>query len=60
MPCEDPDALAGAVEELLRDDAGRRELGRRGRERVRTDFSEARIVSRYMDLYDDLIRRGRR
>lgn len=51
VPCEDPAALAGALEGLLRDDDARTELGRRGLARAREDFSEERIVSRYLELY---------
>lgn len=60
VACEDPSALAGAVEELLRDDEARRALGRRGLARLRTDFGVETIVARYLELYDTLTAAGAR
>ena len=51
----DPDALAEAVAALLRDSDGAREMGRRGRERQRSEFDLDVMVRRLEDLYESLL-----
>jgi N-acetyl-alpha-D-glucosaminyl L-malate synthase BshA len=51
VPSADPDALARAVESLIRDPARRAALGQAGRERARRLFSAEAIVPRYEALY---------
>jgi glycosyltransferase involved in cell wall biosynthesis len=56
----DADALAGAVSKLAAglDEAQR--MGRRGRERVLSEFTLDAIVERYVDLYGELAARNSR
>ena len=49
-PC-DPPALAAALSRLLEDDALRRELGRRGRQRVLRRFSYSRMAALTLETY---------
>ena len=51
VPSGDVHALAGAITELLNDPERRRATGQRGRERVRTHFSHARMARSYRALY---------
>jgi glycosyltransferase involved in cell wall biosynthesis len=55
VPPGDSAALADALRRLLGDPALARRLGDAGRERVRTHFSWARIVSRWIQLYRSLV-----
>jgi glycogen(starch) synthase len=48
---QDPDALADAVSELLRDTEGSREMARRARRRVREDFAWPAIAARTDAVY---------
>jgi glycosyltransferase involved in cell wall biosynthesis len=53
------DALASAIEGLLRDPARRRELGRRGREAVFRDYSADATAAETERVYDEIMaRRG--
>lgn len=47
---EDPEALAAAIERLVRNEELRRKLGAGGRERVARDFTEDRMVERYEEV----------
>jgi L-malate glycosyltransferase len=51
VPFGDAAGLAGALERLLGDAAGRAALGRAARERARERFSADSIVPRYIELY---------
>ena len=51
FPPEDPGALADAIQEMLSDPDRRRELGRRGSERVRKEFSAETMARRTLQVY---------
>ncbi len=55
--CEvgDTEAMAARAIQILTDDTHARALGRRGRERVISHFSKAKIVAQYEDLYRELL-----
>lgn len=55
VPCEDPDALAAGMREVLRDTALRAQLVARGTRRAAEDFGESAIVERYRALYRKLL-----
>lgn len=55
----DAEALAAETLRLLEDRAGRRELGRRARERVEAEFSMPAVARRYLELYGEVLARGR-
>jgi glycosyltransferase involved in cell wall biosynthesis len=57
VPARDPPALAGAIEDLLRDPDRRARLAREGRARAR-EFAIEIITARFADLYDHLLRNG--
>ncbi len=59
VPPEDPTALAGALEVLVRDPAERRRLGDAGRACVLERFSVARQAAAFSDLYAELLARSR-
>jgi glycosyltransferase involved in cell wall biosynthesis len=52
-----PDALATGLERLLADPALAKAMGQAGRERVATNFSWDRMVSRYEEFYASHLRR---
>jgi glycosyltransferase involved in cell wall biosynthesis len=52
----DEAALAGALEELLRDPQRARSMGQRGRERRRSEFDLDGVVGRIEELYTELLR----
>jgi glycosyltransferase involved in cell wall biosynthesis len=47
----DIDGLAQQLDELLRDDERRALLGKRARDRVLREFTQARIAQRFYDVY---------
>jgi glycosyltransferase involved in cell wall biosynthesis len=47
----DADALAAAIERLLREPELRRTLARRGREFARSEFLPSRYAERVVDVY---------
>jgi len=51
VPVQDSVAVADAIERLLLDDAGRREMAAAGRRRAETEFSLMTVVSATADLY---------
>jgi glycosyltransferase involved in cell wall biosynthesis len=56
VPPDDPEALAEAIDHLLRDAALRRTFAAAGRRMVEEEFSSARIGAQTVALYDDLRR----
>jgi glycosyltransferase involved in cell wall biosynthesis len=50
----DPRSLSTSIEMLLRDRARAAEMGRRGRDRRRTEFDISATVRRIESLYEDL------
>ena len=60
VPPRDPAALAGAIEELLADPERRGEMGRRGRERRRTEFEIEVAAQRFGELYERLYAESKR
>ena len=52
VPPRDPNALASAVSDLLEDEALRRELGKRGREYIVSDFSIPTMLHSTLDAYE--------
>ncbi len=55
VPCEDPEALARGMREMMRDEALRAHLVERGAHRAALEFGEAAIVGRYRALYRELL-----
>ena len=55
VPLGNADALATALETLVLNQELRRELGRQGRERVKTKFSQDQIWAELVELYRSLI-----
>jgi glycosyltransferase involved in cell wall biosynthesis len=53
-PCN-PEALAGAIRQLLTDPDARWRMGRRGQQRARQEFSQQRMVQGVMDLYEAIV-----
>src|SRR5205085_180032 len=51
VPPRDPEALAAAIGELLRDPGRRAAMGERGRERQRQDYDQDVMVRRFETLY---------
>jgi glycosyltransferase involved in cell wall biosynthesis len=55
VPAGDPAAIAAALSGLLADPQRRREMGRKGRERVKTKFSVAHMADSVSEIYDRLL-----
>lgn len=56
VPPRDSTALAAALESLIRDPSVRKEMGRRGREKVLSGgFSEEQVLQRTFDIYQELL-----
>jgi glycosyltransferase involved in cell wall biosynthesis len=55
VPAEDPEALAAAITELLRDPDRAARMGAEGRKRVLAEFSMEAMTDRYERLYQNLI-----
>lgn len=51
VPEKDPEALATAIEELLRDPIRRRELARRGGQVVRERFDRQRTIRQLVEIF---------
>jgi glycosyltransferase involved in cell wall biosynthesis len=54
VPVRDAEALADAVEPLIRDAGLRKRMGSASREIALAEFSESRIVARYLEIYRKL------
>ena len=59
VPIDDASAMANAIEEVLRDDAARREMAVAGRHHYEANFSPEVILAQYEALYAELAERGR-
>lgn len=57
VPEEDVDALRRALLQLMQDDELRRELSRRGRQRVLERFTQAQVASATVDVYRSMLAR---
>jgi glycosyltransferase involved in cell wall biosynthesis len=58
VPPRDPDALAAAISQMMMlSGAQRAALGRNARERIKSNFSIARVVRRYEAIYETLAQR---
>ncbi len=55
VPPGDPDALVGALNELLENDQLRAGLGKAARLRVEQEFTAERMIARTLDLYDEVL-----
>lgn len=58
VPPRDPEALANALERLMRDADLRKRMGRAGRELAVSEFSERAVQEKTIALYKELIRAG--
>jgi glycosyltransferase involved in cell wall biosynthesis len=56
VPPRDADALANALERLLRDKELRERMGNEGKARVEREFTMTHQVARYQAIYDALKR----
>jgi glycosyltransferase involved in cell wall biosynthesis len=54
VPPADPEALADGVVKLF-EEGDLAAMGRRARERVISRWSNARLVDRHLDIYEDLV-----
>jgi glycosyltransferase involved in cell wall biosynthesis len=54
-PAEDPESLAAAIIELLRDPAKRERLGFAARQLVEDEFSAERMTAEYLRVYENAI-----
>ena len=57
VPVRDGQALAGAIEELVADEARRVRMGRRSRELAESRFRVETVVEQHLSLYRDLIQK---
>jgi glycosyltransferase involved in cell wall biosynthesis len=57
VPPGDPDALARALNTLLRDDGLRADMGEAARRRVEKEFAADRMVAETLSVYDDVLAR---
>ncbi|WP_254432044.1 glycosyltransferase family 4 protein [Aquisalimonas sp. 2447] len=55
VPVRDSGRLASAIKALLDDPEERRRMGRRGRERAETEFSEESVVEKHLEIYQSLL-----
>ena len=54
MPTKNPEALAGALEKLIRDPDLRRRMGAAGREKTVAEFSQERVIEQTLAIYHAL------
>lgn len=55
LAAPEPDALAAAIERLLRDPARRGELGARGVQSVRSRFAWPAVIAQLDEVYGELV-----
>ena len=55
VPAEDPELLAAAIIELLRDPAKRERFGSAARQLVEDEYSAGRMTADYLRVYEDAI-----
>src|SRR5208337_889421 len=55
VPAEDPELLAAAIIELLRNPAKREQLGSAARQLVEDNFSAQRMTTDYLRVYEDAV-----
>jgi len=55
VPIKNPEALAKAIERLLRDDKKRSEMGHAGRKMAEKLFSQEKIIAETMKIYEKLL-----
>jgi rhamnosyl/mannosyltransferase len=60
VPPADAEALANAIQQLLKDHELRHALGENGRQRARAEFEEGVMVDRYWQLMHELVKCGGR
>jgi len=53
VPPGEPALLAGAILELLRDPAKRKQMGAAGRQRIEDEFSAERMTADYLQVYEE-------
>jgi N-acetyl-alpha-D-glucosaminyl L-malate synthase BshA len=51
----DVDCMSGIIQNLLKNDDKRREMGKLAREKARLNFSKDKIVNQYLSLYNSLL-----
>ena len=56
VPPRDSEELAEALRRMLSDRAAATRMGRRGQERVVEEYGLRRMVNRYEDVYEELVR----
>lgn len=54
-PVDDAPAMAQAINRVLGDDAFAGDLARAGRQRYEADFTEAQVVKRYLDFFQQVV-----
>jgi glycosyltransferase involved in cell wall biosynthesis len=60
VPAGDPDALAGALRRILYNRELAERMGKAGRARATAEFSEDRVVERFLELYEQILRKRER
>jgi rhamnosyl/mannosyltransferase len=55
VPPRNPEALAGAIRQLLTDPDARWRMGQQGQQRARQKFSQRRMVQGVLDLYQEVL-----
>jgi glycosyltransferase involved in cell wall biosynthesis len=55
VPVTDHSALARAIERLISDQDLRRTMGRKGRELVKREFAESKVVQKTLDVYRSML-----
>jgi glycosyltransferase involved in cell wall biosynthesis len=58
VPAGDPEALAQRIGDVLADEAARKRMGQRGRQRILDEFTFEAQARQYAQLFDELISQG--